>query len=126
MAARGSGMGEEAAKEEIAAEISRENYVRAVEMAKAARLSHREISDLQEKALWQMAALNRNAVGIKALADEYGVSPAEVKGLLVHQAQAKRSRGEDRELMPRYDYRTGGYLTFEEWLDRVLGSWNTF
>lgn len=119
-------MSEEATQEEVKAEVARGNYVRAVELAKAARLSHSEIRELQEKALWQVAALHRNAVGTKCLAQEYGLSPGDVKMILVPQAQAQRSRGEDRELMPRYDYRTGKYLTFEEWLEQVLGTWNTF
>jgi hypothetical protein len=116
-------MDEDAANEEVKREIGRGNYARALALAKADGFSDREIGDLKEKALWQAAALDRNAGGTKALAEEYGLSPDEVKGILAHEAQAKRSRGEDRELMPRYDYRTNDYLTFEEWLARVLANW---
>jgi hypothetical protein len=121
----GTDVDEAGANEEVKREIARGNYARAITLAEAEGLSEREIRDLKEKALWQAAALDRNAGGTKALAEEYGLSPDEVKGILAHEAQTKRSRGEDRELMPRYDYRTNDYLTFEEWLAKVLAGWPT-
>ena len=48
-------------QEELKAQIEGKRFVRAAALAKSAALPLSEVKDLQEKALWQMAAVFRNA-----------------------------------------------------------------
>ena len=72
------------------------------------------------EALWEMAAVNRNAPGTKMLAQEYGLSKNELKGLLEQYAETRRREGDFKPLEPCYDMATGGYLDFGEWLNAFL------
>ena len=40
------------------------------------------------------------------------------------QADKEKELGNKKSIGPCYDYRSGKYLTFEEWLNRFLKEWN--
>lgn len=117
-------MSEEAGRDEVRAEIEREQFVRAATLAASLGLAEEEIRDLRLKALWQMSAVYRNAPGTKILAQEYGLSKTELREFLEKHAQEKRKEGNDKALDPCYDLSTGEYLSFEEWIERFLKNWD--
>ena len=83
-------------------------------------LPREEVQDIRVKALWEMAAVNRNAPGTKRLAQEYGLSKKELKEFLENYAEIRRREGDLKPLEPCYDISTGAYLAFEEWMDSFL------
>jgi hypothetical protein len=103
-------------------EIERGNFVRAVLVAEHMGLPEGELKDLQCKALGQMAAVYRNDHGTKSLAKQYGFSKEEVKKVLEKFADEMKKEGNMKPLEPCYDYSTGKYLSFEEWMDHYLKS----
>ena len=111
-------------QEELKAEIEGKRFVRAAALAKSSALPLSEVKDLQEKALWQMAAVFRNAGGARMLCEQYGFSKKEVEDLLRRWAEEQQSKGDKKTLEPTYDHATGKYLTFEEWLDQFLNHWD--
>jgi hypothetical protein len=113
-------MSEKAGREELRAEIERGRFVRAARAAESIGLPREEVQDIQTKALWEMAAVNRNAPGTKRLAQEYGLSKKELKELLGNYAENRRREGDSKPLEPCYDISTGAYLAFEEWMDSFL------
>jgi hypothetical protein len=68
-----------------------------------------------------MAAMNRNAIGTKILANQYGYSKEELKHILEHYVDHK---GDRKALKSRYDPRTGKYLSFKEWMNLFIENWN--
>ena len=83
-------------------------------------LPREEVQDIRTRALWEMAAVNRNAQGTKRLAQEYGLSKKELKELLEEYAENRRREGDLKPLEPCYDISTGTYLTFEEWVGSFI------
>jgi hypothetical protein len=111
-------------QEELKTEIEAKRFVRAAALAKLAALPLSEVKDLQEKGLWQMAAVFRNAGGSRVLCEQYGLSKKEAEDLLRRWAEEHQSEGDKKTLEPTYDHATGKYLTFEEWLDQFLKHWD--
>ncbi len=90
--------------------------MRAAQVAESMGLPREEVQDIRAKALWKMAAVNRNAQGTKELAQEYGLSKKELKELLEEYTESRRREGDLKPLEPCYDISTATYLTFEEWV----------
>jgi len=111
-------------KEDLKAEIEGKRFVRAAALAKLSALPLSEVKDLQEKALWQMAAVFRNAGGAMVLCEQYGFSKKEAEDLLRRWAEEQQSKGDTKTLEPTYDHATGKYLAFEEWLNQFLKHWD--
>ena len=111
-------------REAVEAEIKRGHYARAALLALAEGMSEEDLKDLRQKALWQMAAHGRNAAGTKALAREYGYSRDELGTLLRSHAEKERQEGRLKPLAASYECATGKYLTFDEWLDRLVKIWD--
>jgi len=111
-------------QEELKAEIEGKRFVRAAALAKCSALPLSEVKDLQEKALWQMAAVFRNAGGARVLCEQYGFSKKEAEDLLRRWAEEQQSKGDKKTLEPTYDHGTGKYLTFEEWLNQFFKHWD--
>lgn len=118
-------MDEKTEHEELKIEIEHEHFARAALIAASLGLPEAEIKDLRCKALWQMSAIYRNALGTKILAQQYGFSKEEVRQILEQHAEKSRNRGNSKALEPCYDYSTGKYLSFEEWMDHsLLKNWS--
>jgi hypothetical protein len=111
-------------QEELKIEVEAKRFVRAAALAKSSALPLSEVKDLQEKALWQMAAVFRNAGGARVLCEQYGFSKKETEDLLRRWAEEQRSKGDTKTLEPTYDHATGKYLAFDEWLDHFLKHWD--
>ena len=111
-------------KEDLKAEIEGKRFVRAAALAKLSALPLSEVKDLQEKALWQMAAVFRNAGGARVLCEQYGFSKKEAEDLLRRWAEEQQSKGDTKTLEPTYDHATGKYLAFEEWINQFLKHWD--
>jgi len=111
-------------QEELKAQIEGKRFVRAAALAKSAPMPLSEVKDLQEKALWQMAAVFRNAGGARVLCEQYGFSKKEAEDLLRRWAEEQQSKGDKKTLEPTYDHATGKYLSFEEWLNQFLKHWD--
>lgn len=94
--------------------------MRAAQVAESIGLPKEGEKDARTKALWEMAAVYRNACGTKMLAQEYGLSKNELKNLLENEAEIKKREGDVKPLEPCYDISTGVYLTFEQWMDSFL------
>jgi len=71
-----------------------------------------------------MSAVYRNAHGTKHLARQYGFSKEEVKKVLEEFVDEIKKEGNTKTLEPCYDYRTGKYLSFEEWMDHYWKIWD--
>ena len=108
----------------IKTEIEAKRFVRAAALAKLSAMPLLEVKDLQEKALWQMAAVFRNAGGARVLCEQYGFSKKEAEELLRRWAEEQQSKGDKKTLEPTYDHATGKYLPFEEWLNQFLKHWD--
>jgi len=111
-------------QEELKIEVEAKRFVRAAALAESSALPLSEVKDLQEKALWQMAAVFRNAGGARMLCEQYGFSKKEAEDLLRRWAEEQQSKGDKKTLEPTYDHATGKYLTFEEWLYQFFKHWD--
>jgi plasmid maintenance system antidote protein VapI len=111
---------EKEGREELQEEIERGHLVRAAQIAQAIGLPREEVQDIVTRALWEMAAVNRNALGTKRLAQVYGISKEELKELLEGYAGNRIREGDCKALEPCYDINTGAYLRFEEWMDSLV------
>lgn len=80
-------------------------------------------TELRQKAIWQMAAINRNMPGTKKLAQIFGLSKDEVMAILQEMLDSEKRGGENRALEPCYDQYTGQYLSFEQWLGELSKRW---
>jgi hypothetical protein len=117
-------MEEKANQEKLKLEIEQGNFERAVLIALSMDLKSEEVTEFKLKALWQMTAVNRNAVGAKKLAHDFGISREELKVFLEKKTDEQRHEGNERLLMPRYDQQSGKYLDFAEWMENLFKSWS--
>ena len=117
-------MNEKPGRDGLRAEVEGGNFERAASLAASLDLSEEEVQDLRLKALWQMSAIYRNAVGTKRLAQGYGLGKEELREFLEKCAEEKRREGNSKPLGPCYDLSTGRYLSFEEWMDNFLKNWD--
>jgi len=117
-------MEEKPTQEKLKLEIEQGNFERAALVALELGLPSEEVTESKFKALWQMAAVYRNAHGTKKLAQDFGVSKEEVKVFLGKKAEEQRQEGNARPLTPRYDHQTGKYLDFEEWMENLFKFWS--
>jgi hypothetical protein len=111
-------------QDEIQTEIDRHRFVRAAALAKSSAVPLSEVKELRKKALWQMAAVFRNAGGTRVLCEEYGFSKEKAEAILRELADEQRSKGDKKTLEPTYDHATGRYLAFEEWLEQFVKQWD--
>jgi hypothetical protein len=117
-------MEEKSLPDQLKEEIARKQYTRAALLAASLGLPEEEVKGLRLKALWQMSAVSRNFPGTKILAQQYGYSKGEVAELLTKRAAEEKERGEYKSIEPCYDQSSGKYLSFEEWLDKLLKQWD--
>jgi hypothetical protein len=117
-------MNEKATQEKLKLEIEQGNFERAVLIALELNLKPEEVTEIKFKALWQMATNNRNAVGTKKLAQDFGISREELKVFLRKKTEAQRQEGNERPFTPRYDHQSGKYLDFEEWMENLFKFWS--
>jgi len=106
--------------QDVKKEIERKHFVRAALIAASISLHKEELQDLQSKALHQMSALYRNVQGTKILAKQFGFSNDKLRHVLGQYAREKRKEGNSKPLDPCYDYKTGKYLSFEEWMNHYF------
>ena len=106
-------------------EIEHGHFVKAVILAEQIGLPEEEKRNLRIKSLGQMSAVYRNFQGAKHLAQEFGFSREEVKQILTEYAEDKKKEGNLKILEPCYDYSTGKYLSFEQWLEHYLKIWDS-
>jgi len=104
-------------------EIDRKNFIRAVQVAKSLGYDEKMIKGLQFQALWQMAALYRNASGMRILAQQYGFQKEELKDYLEDRASKEKENGNIKALSTCFDITTGKYFNFNEWLDFHTNKW---
>ena len=117
-------MAEISNQNEIQSVIEGKRFVRAASLAKSSALPLSEVKELRKKALWQMAAVFRNAGGARVLCEEYGYSKEKAEQILRKLAEEQKSQGDIKTTEPTYDHGTGRYLAFEEWLDQFLKHWD--
>ncbi len=117
-------MNDKNGREELRADIERGHFARAALVAASLGVGEEELRELRLKALWQMSAVNRNGLGTKRLAQEYGFSKKELGEILRQYADKMRGERNIKPLEPCYDYKTDKYLTFEGWLDQFLRNWD--
>ena len=117
-------MEEKVTQEKLKLEIEQGNFERAVLVALELNLKLEEVTEIKFKALWQMAAVNRNAVGTKKTAHGFGISKEELKVFLGKKAHEQRQEGNERLLTPRYDHQSGKYLDFEGWIENLFKFWS--
>jgi len=103
--------------------IEHRHFVRAAFLAERMGLPENKIRNLQQNALGQMAVIYRNAIGAKKLAQQYELSREDVKQILKHFSDNMKKEGNLKPLEPCHDYRTGKYLSFEEWINYYLKIW---
>jgi len=110
-------------QDELKREIEAKHFVRAAAVAESSGMPLPEATELRKKALWQTAAVFRNARGTRVLCEQYGFSKKEAEDLLRKWAE-EQSKGNKKALEPTYDHATGKYLAFEEWLNQFLKHWD--
>jgi hypothetical protein len=116
-------MEEKATQEKLKLKIEQGNFERAVLVALDLDLTPEEVTEIKFKALWQMAVVNRNALGIKKLAQDFEISKEKLKVFLENKADVQRQEENERLLTPRYDHQSGKYLNFEEWIENLFKFW---
>lgn len=114
---------ERTVQDELKSEIEAGRFVRAAALAKSAAVPLSEVKELRKKALWQMAAVFRNAGGTRLLCEEYGFSKEKAGEILRKRGEEEKSKGGTKTLEPTYDHASGRYLAFEDWLERFLKHW---
>jgi hypothetical protein len=111
-------------KDELAIAIEKQQYARAVRVASSRNRPEHELTELKAKALWQIAAVYRNAPGTKALTAEYGFSRDKLEELLKKEMTAKQEQGDLKVIGPCFDYTTNKYLIFEDWMNKFFQNWD--
>ncbi|MBW1720530.1 MAG: hypothetical protein JRJ78_00550 [Deltaproteobacteria bacterium] len=106
--------------EELRTLIEAGHYARAAHLASRHGLPDDQIEELRRKALWQMAAVYRNVHGTKTLARQFGIPGEELRDVLSRWTEEMGDEGTRNPLEPCYDYHTGKYLSFQEWLERFF------
>ncbi len=109
--------------EELKSLVERGLFVRGEELARELGLEE-EARELRRRAIWQMAAANRNMPGTKKLAEAYSVSKSELKTIFQEFMESPRSEQEKRDLAPCYDQYSGNYLSFDEWVEQLFKRWD--
>ena len=112
-------------QDELKRKIEAKHFVRAAALAESSAIPLSEVKELRNKALWQMAAVFRNAEGTRVLCEQYGLSKKEAEDLLKGWVEEQQSKGDKKALEPTYDQATGKYLSFEEWLNQFLKRWDS-
>lgn len=115
---------EKTSQEDIKSEIEAGRFLRAAALAESSGLPLSELKELRKKALWQMAAVFRNAGGARVLCEQNGFSKIEAEEILRNLAEERAREGDAKALEPTYDHATGRYLAFEEWLEQFLKQWD--
>jgi len=110
-------------KEELNSLIDRGFFARAEQLAQQLDLNDK-VQELRRKALWQMAAANRNMPGTKKLAEFYGFTRDQLKSILEETLGSEKIKEDNRILDPCYDQYTGQYLSFEEWINQLFKRWD--
>jgi len=108
----------------VVTEQERGHFVRAAILALSLQLPDEMMRELQSNALWQMAAEWRNPAGTKSLAVQLGISREDLEKQLLKMMETRSGRGHAKSIEPAYDYRTGKYLSFEEWVADLMKNWN--
>jgi len=103
------------ANEELKKEIERENFIRAAAIGEELNLSQDRIKELRYKAICRMA-VSRNSNGMLELAKQYGFSPEETNHILKEFINNMKNESDKKHLDPCYDFKTGKYLSLEEWI----------
>jgi hypothetical protein len=110
--------------DELRAAAESKRYVRASHLADSSGNPVEKVDVLRKEALWQMAAVFRNAAGTRILAGQYVMSNRDVEDFLRKRLEEERGLGNTKILEPTFDYHTSRYLTFEEWLDQLMKKWD--
>jgi len=79
------------------------NFVKAAQLASTLDIQSEEVYEIRRKALWQMSAMYRNALGTKVLAKHYRLSKAELKEILETMSKEHRKEGNEEGFKPRCD-----------------------
>ncbi len=108
----------------LKAEIEQGRFVRAALLAAQHGLPEDELQELRCKAIGQISVVYRNPHGAKALARKYGFTREAVKEVLEAFVDEMKKEDDTKPLEPCYDCSTGRYLSFEEWMDHYLKTWN--
>ena len=117
-------MEERNSEDQLKLEIERKHYARAALLAASMNHPADEVRDLRLKALWQISAVSRNALGTIILGHDYGLTRDQVAECLRGKAKEEKEQGAYKALEPCYDQITGKYLSFEEWLEQLLKHWD--
>ena len=113
-------MQEEEKVKELSELLQRKQWLRAAKLASELGRPQEEIRDYHEKALWQMAAVNRNGPGTKTLASELGLGKQETTEILTRLLKINEKA---RELDPCYDHLSTQYLDFSQWMVHLERRW---
>ena len=103
--------------------LEKGNYCRAAYLALSQGLDETIAASYLKEALWQMAAVYRNAPGTKKMAQDFGITREELEEILLEKLKEAQKQGQTRELEPCYDQETRDYLTFEQWLKKLFREW---
>jgi hypothetical protein len=122
--AREGDVEEKSLQDQLKEELGRKHYPRAALLAASLGVPEQEVRDLRIKALWQMSAVFRNLPGTRSLAQQYGYSKDQVAEILRKRAADEKEQGGYKSLEPCYDYNSGKYYSFEEWLEQLLKQWD--
>lgn len=106
--------------EELTDLIKKKNWLRASRVASDLGRPEEEVRLYQEKALWQLAAVNRNGTGTKRLASDLGVKKEELISVL---KRLSKENERARELEPCYYPMSESYLDFNQWVDALQKRW---
>ena len=110
-------------KEELKSLVEKGLFVRGEQLAKELGLEE-EAKELRRRAIWQMAAANRNMPGTKKLAEVYGFSKTELKTIFQEFMKSSIAEQEKRDLEPCYDQYSADYLSFDEWMEQLFKRWD--
>jgi len=106
--------------EDIQDEINRRNSVRAAMLTQKGQCPQDKIRYLQALAPKQMTCEYGNAIALRNLAQEWGLSRVELEDLLM-KARAKHESGVDRTRSDLCsDAATGKYLMLKQWMEQFL------
>ncbi len=117
-------MSDESIHEKLRLMVEQGQFLRAAYTALSQEPSEEKEAELNEKALWEMAALCRNVHGTKKIARDFDISKQEAARTLKKIAGEEMDRGNKKPLEPCYDLQTGEYLSFDQWLDNLLKKWD--
>jgi len=114
---------EKQAEQKLNTLIERGLFVQAEELARALGLEA-QAAQLRQKAICQMAAVNRNIPGTKKLAEAYGLGKAQVQEILQQYLRSATTKEKGRHLEACYDQSSGDYLSFDQWMAQLFKRWD--